>query len=164
MKNLDLILNSFKIQTKCPICKEKVIRKFQTSFRGAQSSSVFASFPNKSDYDTMIFTKELASNMDAMAVPSICDLLQQSPPSIHFMEIDHTYVICPKTHYYLWFDGNTFVPSSERFIIQNLDIIIKSAEIQELGTQLRMPTSRNYILACTPEEIINKVQKVIMLQ
>jgi hypothetical protein len=80
------------------------------------------------------------------------------------MEIDHTYVICPKTHYYLWFDGNTFVPSSERFIVQNLDIVVKSAEIQELGTQLRMPTSRNYILTCTPEEIINKVQKVIMLQ
>lgn len=164
MKNLELILNSFKIQLQCPICKEKLIRKFQTSFRGAQSSSVFASFPNKSDYDSMIFTKETSSNMNAIAVPSICDLLQQSPPSIHFMEIDHTYVICPQTHYYLWFDGNTFTPSSERFIIQDLDIVVKSAEIQELGTQLRMPTSHNYILTCTPEEIINKVQKVIMLQ
>lgn len=167
MKNLDLIINSFYEQTNCPICNQQLIRSFATSFRGAQGSSTFISSPkNTIEYEGLIFNKEndSAAGNAISGTPSSCDLLHFMPPSIHYMTISNTYMICPKTHYQLWFDAPKFDATMERFMIEGFDIIVEQTQIKELGHDLNIPTSRNYIQACTSEEIVGKVQKLLLIQ
>lgn len=172
-KPINLIIEFFNLRDKCPICGSFLQRKLHVSFRSATGTMRYASNPiHVEEYKSFTFIREFAPNRaitdycvtDDMGSPHLIQLLEQSPPSIHFIKFYKAYSFCPKNEYYLWATSPTFEPDEEQFITSEYRIIITADEIEETVYDLVVPTDRNYVLTCTPEQIADKVKKLLLIQ
>ena len=167
MQHYDLILKFFKTREKCPICGFDLIRKLQVYAKHARRAVTYSSSPDTEDYKNLIFTKEDAG---ATSAPSTIDLINKMPPVIHFLSPQDVYLVCSKggtpfsSEYHLWGQAPTFEPDLERFKFKNYDISISETEIKESVNQLNIPTKASHILAYTPDELFDKIRKLIMIQ